>query len=87
MEWFKTSNHFKSKQLLLKSIILSIPFNTQRKYQTWKYDTENFYKIHRRATTQVDMLGKNYAIESTVYKKKEPNFTSWSEYDLMVLVQ
>lgn len=36
----------------------------------------------------VDMLGENDAIESIVYKKKmESNFTSWSEYDLMVLGQ
>lgn len=36
----------------------------------------------------VDMLGENDAIESIVYKKKmESNFTSWSEYDLVVLGQ
>ena len=41
-------------------------------------------QLHR----YVDMLGENYTIQSIVYKKKkESNFTSWSEYDLMVLGQ
>ena len=31
---------------------MSIPFN-KGSNKTWKYDTESFYKIHRRTTTQI----------------------------------